>query len=87
MNINKTILITGSSKNLGDYLTKHYLKKNFNVIGVTKKSFSDTNKENYKCDLSSANKTYILFKKIKKKIQKYRSYNSMCWCEQKNLQS
>lgn len=69
MNINKTILITGSSKNLGDYLTKHYLKKNFNVIGVTKKSSSDTNKETYKCDLSSANKTDILFKKIKKKYK------------------
>ena len=38
MSTNKTVLITGASKNLGDYLTGFYLEKKFNVIGVTKKS-------------------------------------------------
>ena len=70
MNTNKTVLITGSSKNLGDYLTKFYLKKNFNVVGVTKKSKSAINKNTYLCDLSSAKKTHALFKKIKKKYEK-----------------
>lgn len=36
MNTNKTILITGSSKNLGNYLANFYLQKKFNVIRVFK---------------------------------------------------
>ena len=47
MNTNKTVLITGASKNLGNYLTKFYLEKNFTVIGITKKSKSKINKKNY----------------------------------------
>ena len=70
MNTNKTVLITGASKNLGNYLTKFYLEKKFNVIGVTKKSKSDINKNTYLCDLSNATKTEIFFKKIKKKYIK-----------------
>ena len=42
MNTNKTVLITGASKNLGNYLTRFYLEKDFKVIGVTKKSKSKT---------------------------------------------
>ena len=70
MNTNKTVLITGASKNLGNYLTKFYLEKKFNVIGVTKKSKSDINKNTYLCDLSNAIKTDTFFKKIKKKYRK-----------------
>ena len=40
MNSYKTVLITGSSKNLGAYLTKYYLNKEFRVIGISKKSKS-----------------------------------------------
>jgi short-subunit dehydrogenase len=67
MNINKTILITGASKNLGNYLTQHYQKKNFNVIGVSKTTKSLINKNFYLCDLSNAKKTNFLFEKLKKK--------------------
>ena len=70
MNTDKTVLITGASKNLGSFLTKFYLNKNFNVIGVTKKSKSDINKNIFLCDLSNAKKTDALFKKIKKKYTK-----------------
>ena len=70
MNTDKTVLITGASKNLGSFLTKFYLNKNFNVIGVTKKSKTDINKNIFLCDLSNAKKTDILFKKIKKKHTK-----------------
>ena len=68
MNTNKTILITGSSKNLGDYLANHYIEKKFNVIGVSKHKKLNVVKNSYICDLSSAKKVYVLFKKIKKKI-------------------
>lgn len=68
MNTNKTVLITGASKNLGNYLTKFYLEKNFTVIGITKKSKSKINKNNYLCDLSDSKKTEKTLKKIKKKI-------------------
>ena len=35
----KNLLITGASKNLGKYLSEFFLKKNFNVIGVSKKVY------------------------------------------------
>ena len=70
MNTNKTVLITGASKNLGNYLTRFYLEKDFKVIGVTKKSKSKINKDTYLCDLSDAKKTEKVFKKIKKKYKK-----------------
>jgi NAD(P)-dependent dehydrogenase (short-subunit alcohol dehydrogenase family) len=70
MNINKTILITGASKNLGAYLTKYYLNKNYCVLGVSKSSKSLINKNSYVCDLSNAKKTYSLFQKLKKKYKK-----------------
>ena len=61
MNTNKTILITGASKNLGNYLTQHYLKKKFNVIGVSKTTKSLINKNFYLCDLSNPKKqTFFL---------------------------
>ena len=69
MSIKKTVLITGASKNLGDYLTQHYLKKNFNVIGLTRNSSSYINKETLKCDLSNEFKTLNVLKKIKKKYK------------------
>ena len=68
MNANKTILITGSSKNLGNYLTNYYLEKKFNVIGVSKHKKLKVVNNFYICDLSSATKVNVLFKKIKKKI-------------------
>lgn len=70
MNINKTILITGSSKNLGNFLTKFYLEKKFKVIGITKKSKSIINENTYMCDLSDPNKTNDVLRKIKKKFKK-----------------
>jgi len=70
MNTNKTILITGSSKNLGNYLTKFYLEKKFKVIGITKKSKSIINQNTYMCDLSNPSKTNNVLKKIKKKFKK-----------------
>ena len=70
MNSYKTVLITGSSKNLGAYLTKYYLNKEFRVIGISKKTKSEINKNTFLCDLSSEKKTLVLFKKLKKKYRK-----------------
>ena len=70
MDTNKTVLITGASKNLGEYLTKFYLEKRYNVIGITKKSRSKINKNTYICDLSNSKNTLNLLKKIKKKYKK-----------------
>jgi 3-oxoacyl-[acyl-carrier protein] reductase len=70
MNISKTILITGSSKNLGNYLANYYLKKKFNVIGISKKKKLNILTNSYICDLSSATRVNKLFKKIKKKFKK-----------------
>lgn len=70
MVLNKTVLITGASKNLGNYLTNFFLKKSFNVIGVTKKNKTNLNKNTYICDLSNPKTTKVFFKKIKKKNKK-----------------
>jgi 3-oxoacyl-[acyl-carrier protein] reductase len=70
MNTNKTILITGSSKNLGDYLVNYYLERKFNVIGVSKHKKLNVVNNFYICDLSDATKVKVLFKKIKKKFKK-----------------
>ena len=70
MNTNKTILITGASKNLGKHLKEYYQKKNFNVISVSKNPYRTKNKNSYFCDLSNSKKTKIFFSKIKKKIKK-----------------
>ena len=63
MNTNKTVIITGSSKNLGNYLTEFYLEKKFNVIGISKKTKSKINKNSYICDLSNERKLYHYLKK------------------------
>ncbi len=70
MSISKTILITGASKNLGNYLTKHYLDKKYNVIGISKSTKSNINDNSYICDLSNSEKTKTIFKRIKKKFKK-----------------
>ena len=70
MSTNKTVLITGASKNLGSYLTKHYLEKKCNVIGISRTNKSNSNHNSYLCDLSNSNKTENLFKRLKKKFKK-----------------
>ena len=70
MSISKSILITGASKNLGNYLTKHYLDKKYNVIGISKSTKSNINDNSYICDLSNSEKTKTIFKRIKKKFKK-----------------
>ena len=70
MSINKTILITGGSKNLGEYLSKHFLDKKYEVICISKSSKSKLIKNNYLCDLSNEKKANTLLSKLKKKYDK-----------------
>ena len=69
MKRDKTVLITGASKNLGNYLTNYYLLKNFNVIAISKKNKSSSGAYSYICDLSDEKKTKIILKEIKKKFK------------------
>jgi 3-oxoacyl-[acyl-carrier protein] reductase len=51
---NKTILITGNRKGIGLHLTKHYLDRNYNVVGCSRGE-CDTRHPNYLhiiCDVS-----------------------------------
>ncbi len=77
MNTNKTILITGASKNLGQYLAMHYIKKKYNVIKVSKSSKSNKEDNSYVCDLANFNKTKKFFQKLKKK---YRNIDYIISC-------
>ena len=70
MNSDKTILISGASKNLGKFLAEYYHKEKFNVIGISRKQIKNSKYKIYKCDLSNDNMTNIVFKKIKKKYKK-----------------
>jgi 3-oxoacyl-[acyl-carrier protein] reductase len=70
MNTNKTILVTGSSKNLGNYLADYYFKKKFNVIRIFKNKKLNLLNNCYICNLSNSTKVNALFKKLKKKNKK-----------------
>jgi 3-oxoacyl-[acyl-carrier protein] reductase len=70
MNINKTIIVTGSSKNLGNYLANYYSEKKFNVIKIYKQKKPDFKNNAFTCDLSNAIKVNLLFKKLRKKFKK-----------------
>lgn len=68
--INKLVVITGSSKGIGNYFSKMLLKNGYEVIGISRTSPKFTNK-NYKhvfCDLSDLQMTKkkTLFLKKKK---------------------
>lgn len=69
MKRDKTVLITGSSRNLGNYLTNYYLLKKFNVVAISKKNKSSNGAYSYICDLSNEKKTKIILKEIQKKFK------------------
>ncbi len=68
----KIILITGTSKGIGYYLTKYYIKKNCVVIGCsrTKNKFKNKNYYHYILDISDETKVVKMFKDIRSKFKK-----------------
>jgi len=67
--INKPVLIvTGSSKGIGKFLVKHYVKKGFVVIGCSRGSvdYEINNYSHYRLDVSDEDKVKNLFKDIRK---------------------
>tara|TARA_A100001015_G_scaffold308550_2_gene406353 strand:- start:4673 stop:5392 length:720 start_codon:yes stop_codon:yes gene_type:complete len=70
MNLDKTILISGTSKNLGKFLAEYYLNEKFNVVGISRSKVKNSKYNIYKCDLSNAKMTNVIFKKIKTKYKK-----------------
>ena len=53
MNSDKTILISGASKNLGKFLAEYYHKEKFNVIGISRKKIVNSKYKIYKCEMFS----------------------------------
>jgi len=65
--MNKKILITGSSGNLGKYLLQKFKKKNFDVISLSRKKNLEESFLRLNCDLSRPKEVLKTFKKIKEK--------------------
>jgi len=72
LELNKTILITGTSKGIGRYLSEYYAGKGFNVIGCSR-SKSDLTVENYHhflTDVTDETKVKEIFTFIRKKFSR-----------------
>ncbi len=66
----RNLLITGASKGLGREIKNYYIKKNFNLINISRSNLKDEkNLINIKNDLTNFRKTLITFKRIKKKFK------------------
>ena len=77
MNSDKTILISGASKNLGKFLAEYYLNEKFNFIVISRNKIKKSKYNIYQCDLSDDKMTNLVFKKIKKK---YKNINYIISC-------
>ncbi|MEE9372610.1 MAG: SDR family NAD(P)-dependent oxidoreductase [Saprospiraceae bacterium] len=63
----KIVLITGTSRGVGNKLAEYYLKENATVIGISTSNFSLNGLyDHYKCDLSNGNEIKDTFRKISK---------------------
>jgi len=65
----KNILICGSSKNLGKFLSEKFLDEDYNVIKISRNLKPEKNKNSYKCDLMKNNHCKNTLKKINKKYK------------------
>lgn len=69
--IKKNIIITGGSKGLGREIKNYYIKKNFNVVDISRTNQKNQlNSENISNDLKNLGKTTNVFKRIKKSYKK-----------------
>ena len=69
--IKKNIIITGGSKGLGREIKNYYIKKNFNVVDISRTNQKNQlNSANISNDLKNLGKTTSVFKRIKKSYKK-----------------
>ena len=69
--IKKNIIITGGSKGLGREIKNYYIKKNFNVVDISRTNQKNQlNSANISNDLKNLGKTTGVFKRIKKSYKK-----------------
>ena len=70
--MSKVLLITGSSKGIGKYLSEHYLKKGFIVAGCSRSKSTITNENyiHYVISASDENNVVNMVKDIRKKFGK-----------------
>jgi 3-oxoacyl-[acyl-carrier protein] reductase len=66
----KNILVTGSSKNLGKFISESFAKEGHNVIGFSRSNNKNINHFNYKCNLLNTRNIKKNLLKIKKKFKK-----------------
>jgi 3-oxoacyl-[acyl-carrier protein] reductase len=66
--MSKTILITGTSRGIGQYLAKYYTSHGNIVIGCsrTESEYKDKNYNHIKCDITNEKNVKSLFRDIKK---------------------
>lgn len=67
MNINNKIIITGTSKGIGNYLANYYLDAGYIVFGCSRSSLNINSKNYYHFNLDISNETDVkeMFKKIR----------------------
>ena len=63
----KIVLITGTSKGIGNYLANYYLNKKFIVLGCSRNNCSITNDKyaHFKLDINDENNVIEMFRKIR----------------------
>jgi len=69
--MSKTVIISGGSRNLGQYIAEKFINKKFNVINLSR-SGSENVSDNYffyKCDLSNNNNVKKVFKSLSRKFK------------------
>ena len=59
------VVITGGSRGIGKNIIKNLLKKNVEIINISRSKCSLGNVKNYKCDISDYQEVKNIFKKIK----------------------
>jgi 3-oxoacyl-[acyl-carrier protein] reductase len=69
--MSKTILISGGSRNLGQYIAKKFINKKFNVINLSRSRGQNIfdNYFFYKCDLSNNGNVKKIFKNLSRKFK------------------
>jgi 3-oxoacyl-[acyl-carrier protein] reductase len=69
---NPVVLITGTSKGIGEYLARHYLEKNYQVVGCSRRPVASTppNYKHFCLDITDEQSVKEMFSEIAKTHQR-----------------